>query len=69
MKFGLRSEFVLCQSKWSVGVDQITAGLIRLLLGCGESGHLHLLGMKSDFNHLCLSLRLLIVFTMRHLMT
>ena len=55
MKIGLRREDTLCRSKWSVGVNQIAAGLRRIwspsLVGVNlvtltcwsESGHPHLL--------------------------
>ena len=41
MMIGLRREHALCRSKWSVGVNQIAAGL-------RESGHPHQLGILSD---------------------
>ena len=39
MKIGLRRVDALCRSKCNVGVDHI-------VLGCGKSGHPHLLGLS-----------------------
>ena len=37
------------------------SALTRLLLGCGNSGHPHLLGILPDCRHWCLSLSLIFV--------
>ena len=50
MKVGLRREDTLCGSKWSVGVNQIAAGLMWIW------PHPHLLGILPDLKHWCLSL-------------
>ena len=44
MKVGLCREDALCRSRWSVGANLIAPRL-------RESGHPHLLGILSDFNH------------------
>ena len=44
MKVGLRRKDALCRSKWSVGVNQIAAGLKRIWLSL-------LVGDPIDFLH------------------
>ena len=55
VKVGLRKENALCQSKWSVGVDKIIAGL-------NESVHPHLLRILPDFKYWCLCLEVMCPF-------
>ena len=50
VKIGLRREDEHCLSKWSVGIK-------RLLLGWGQSGYAHLMGILLDFKHWRLSIK------------